>query len=153
MKIFKRKNKLEAQPLAEAGAAQELPEPAVESSAQPEPPVEATPGLTNDAAPQDKPGIFGRLRRGLGRTSDSLVQGLGNLFLGRKEIDEELLEELESRLLMADVGIEATMDIIDKTISIVVYTIARDFLSIHPHVSDKIWMGIINARINYSNSN
>ncbi len=114
MKIFKRKNKLEAQPLAEAGAAQELPEPAVESSAQPELQVEATPGLTTDAAPQDKPGIFGRLRRGLGRTSDSLVQGLGNLFLGRKEIDEELLEELESRLLMADVGIEATMDIIDK---------------------------------------
>ena len=114
MKIFKRKNKLEAQPLTEAGAAQELPELAVESSAQPEPQVEATPGFTNDAAPQDKPGIFGRLRRGLGRTSDSLVQGLGNLFLGRKEIDEELLEELESRLLMADVGIEATMDIIDK---------------------------------------
>ncbi|MEH6586766.1 MAG: signal recognition particle-docking protein FtsY [Halioglobus sp.] len=63
-------------------------------------------------ATQDRPGLFSRLRRGLGRTSDNLVQGMGNLFLGRKEIDEDLLEELESRLLMADVGIDATMEII-----------------------------------------
>jgi len=42
------------------------------------------------------------------------VQGMGNLFLGRKEIDAELLEELESRLLLADVGVDATLDIIDR---------------------------------------
>nr|WP_243391533.1 signal recognition particle-docking protein FtsY [Pseudohalioglobus lutimaris] len=63
--------------------------------------------------PQDKPGFFSRLRHGLSRTSDNLVQGMGNLFLGRKEIDSELLEELESRLLMADVGVDATLEIID----------------------------------------
>jgi fused signal recognition particle receptor len=65
---------------------------------------------TTDAADE---GFFTRLRRGLGRTSNTLVEGLGNLFLGRKTIDAELLEELESRLLMADVGIEATADIIE----------------------------------------
>jgi fused signal recognition particle receptor len=59
------------------------------------------------------PGFFSRLRRGLGRTSENLVHGMGTLFLGRKEIDEDLLEELESRLLLADVGVEATRDIID----------------------------------------
>ncbi|GAB5453108.1 MAG: signal recognition particle-docking protein FtsY [Halioglobus sp.] len=59
-------------------------------------------------------GFFTRLRRGLGRTSDNLVQGVGNLFLGRKEIDAELLEELESQLLLADVGVDATVDIIDR---------------------------------------
>ncbi len=58
-------------------------------------------------------GFFSRLRRGLGRTSDTLVQGMGTLFLGRKEIDEDLLEELESRLLLADVGVDATVEIID----------------------------------------
>ncbi len=63
---------------------------------------------------REKPGLFARLRRGLGRTSDNLVQGLGNLFLGRKEIDADLLEELESRLLLADVGVDATMEIIDR---------------------------------------
>ncbi len=59
-------------------------------------------------------GLLSRLRRGLGRTSDNLVQGVGNLFLGRKEIDAELFEELESRLLLADVGVEATLEIIDR---------------------------------------
>jgi fused signal recognition particle receptor len=85
----------------------------------------ALPGTTTDAAPAPadadpgdpttpaREGFFTRLRRGLGRTSDTLVEGLGNLFLGRKEIDGDLLEELESRLLMADVGVEATSDIID----------------------------------------
>ncbi len=55
-----------------------------------------------------------RLRIGLGRTSDNLVQGLGTLFLGRKEIDAELFEELESRLLLADVGVDATVEIIKR---------------------------------------
>ena len=61
-----------------------------------------------------EPGFFGRLRRGLGRTSDNLVQGMGTLFLGRKEIDAELLEDLESQLLQADVGVEATVEIIEN---------------------------------------
>ena len=38
---------------------------------------------------------------------------MGTLFLGRKEIDADLMEELESRLLLADVGVDATRDIID----------------------------------------
>jgi fused signal recognition particle receptor len=59
-------------------------------------------------------GFFARLRRGLGRTSDNLVAGVGNLFLGKKEIDAELLEELETRLLMADVGVEATKETIER---------------------------------------
>lgn len=65
-----------------------------------------------ESASISEEGLFARMKRGLNRTSDSLFQGLGNLFLGRKEIDAELLEELESLLLMADVGIDATADII-----------------------------------------
>ena len=61
---------------------------------------------------QKSTGLFSRLRRGLGRTSDNLVAGMGTLFLGRKEIDAELLEELESRLLLADVGVDATLEIV-----------------------------------------
>lgn len=61
-----------------------------------------------------RPGLFARLRKGLNRTSDNLVAGLGSLFLGRKTIDGELFEELESQLLMADVGIEATTEIIER---------------------------------------
>ena len=57
---------------------------------------------------EDKKGLFKKLKRGLSRTSE----GLGVLFLGDKEIDEDLLDELEIQLLMADVGIEATREII-----------------------------------------
>lgn len=78
-----------------------------ESGAKPE--LEGAPPTPPE---QTEDGLFTRMRRGLSRTSDNLFQGLGNLFLGRKEIDAELLEELESRLLMADVGVDATMDII-----------------------------------------
>ncbi|EED31919.1 signal recognition particle-docking protein FtsY [gamma proteobacterium NOR5-3] len=78
----------------------------------------SAPQASNQASNQDSdpeaagPGFFGRLKRGLGRTSDSLAAGVGNLFLGRKTIDADLLEELETQLLMADVGIEATSEII-----------------------------------------
>ncbi|WP_116367869.1 signal recognition particle-docking protein FtsY [Parahaliea mediterranea] len=101
--------------------AEQTPEPAPAEPAAPAPvadqPPQATPVASDKPAVDDKPakdGFFRRLRRGLGRTSDNLVQGLGTLFLGRKEIDDELLEELESRLLMADVGVEATVDIIGR---------------------------------------
>ncbi len=61
----------------------------------------------------DKKGLFSRLKSGLAKTGSSLTEGMGNLFLGSKKIDEDVLEELETRLLMADVGVEATTKIID----------------------------------------
>lgn len=54
-------------------------------------------------------GLLERLRAGLRRTGN----GLGQLFLGRKQIDDDLLDELETLLLMADVGVDATRSIID----------------------------------------
>ena len=72
------------------------------------------PAPAEDAREAPGGGLLARLRRGLGRTSDNLVSGLGNLLLGRKIIDDELLEELETRLLLADVGVEATTRIIGQ---------------------------------------
>lgn len=63
-------------------------------------------------APEAKESFFSRIKRGLSRTSSQFSEGLGKLFLGRKEIDEELLEDIESQLLVADVGMEATESII-----------------------------------------
>ena len=60
------------------------------------------------------PSLFDRIKRGLSRTSSQLAEGIGSLVLGKKEIDDELLEELESQLIMADVGIDATSKIIDQ---------------------------------------
>ncbi|OGT43135.1 MAG: signal recognition particle-docking protein FtsY [Gammaproteobacteria bacterium RIFCSPHIGHO2_12_FULL_40_19] len=51
---------------------------------------------------------FGRLTEGLKRTRKSFSNGLANLVLGKKTIDDELFESLETLLLSADVGIEST---------------------------------------------
>ncbi|PID33581.1 MAG: signal recognition particle-docking protein FtsY, partial [Thiotrichales bacterium] len=63
----------------------------------------------NATKQETKQGYFSRLKAGLAKTG----AGFSNLFLGKKAIDEDLLEELETALLMADVGIEATQEIID----------------------------------------
>ncbi len=68
-----------------------------------------------EAAPQPaKKGFFARIKDGLSRTRSSLTDGLATLLLGKKEIDEDLLEELETQLIMADVGVEATADIMGR---------------------------------------
>ena len=56
-------------------------------------------------------GFFSRLRRGLSRTKENLGSGFVNLFRG-KSIDEDLFEELETQLLVSDVGVETTGKII-----------------------------------------
>lgn len=55
---------------------------------------------------------FSRLRQRLKRTRQGLIDGLSDLFLGKKTIDNEILEVLETQLLTADVGIAATEVII-----------------------------------------
>ncbi|MDH5784189.1 MAG: signal recognition particle-docking protein FtsY [Chromatiales bacterium] len=57
-------------------------------------------------------GLFARLKSGLSRTRGSLTGGIGDLLLGKKQIDDELLEEIETQLLVADMGVEATQAII-----------------------------------------
>ncbi len=64
------------------------------------------------AAPAESGGFLQRLRKKLNRGSSWLTDGLATLFRGRN-IDAEILEELETRLLTADVGVEATQYILD----------------------------------------
>jgi fused signal recognition particle receptor len=88
-----------------------------DKSPKPQPPgAEAAPAVPEPAAPEAAggEGLFSRLRQGLSRSSDQLTSGIGRLFLGRKQIDAELLDDLETILLQADVGVEATMDIVGK---------------------------------------
>ena len=73
-------------------------------------------GRKKDAAPDDQqksqPGFFKRLRARLNRGDSWLTYDLANLLPGGK-IDETVLEELETRLLLADVGVETTEQILD----------------------------------------
>ncbi|WP_295803279.1 signal recognition particle-docking protein FtsY [uncultured Microbulbifer sp.] len=107
------KDQPEEAPAAEHLSVEEAPEAAFD-------PQPAAPESESEPEPvpvQDKPkkeGFFARIRRGLSRTSSQFAEGMGNLFLGAKEIDEDLMEELETQLLMADVGVDATTEIIDR---------------------------------------
>ncbi len=84
------------------------PEPVDGDASAPAAPPEPTP-----AAEPARPGLFARIKQGLSRTSTNFSEGLGNLILGSKTLDDELLEEIESQLLVADVGLDATTEIID----------------------------------------
>ncbi|MDB9957938.1 signal recognition particle-docking protein FtsY [Oceanospirillaceae bacterium] len=61
-----------------------------------------------------KKSFFGRIKSGLSRTRSNLGDGLAHLFLGAKQIDDDLFEEIETQLLVADVGIEATTSLLKK---------------------------------------
>lgn len=63
---------------------------------------------------EEKKGFFGRMRAGLSKTRSNFTDGLSSLLLGKKEIDDDLMEELETQLIMADVGVEATTEIIGR---------------------------------------
>ncbi len=67
----------------------------------------------NKPAQEANLGFFARLKQGLTKTRKNLGGGLFDLFRG-KQIDDELFEELETHLLLADVGVETTMKIIDS---------------------------------------
>jgi len=61
---------------------------------------------------EPKASLFGRLKQSLNRTSSKLTDGFASLVLGKKVIDDDLLEELETQLLTADLGVDATQTII-----------------------------------------
>lgn len=100
------------------------PAPVEWPSAEPAPALPPSPDGTGPArvseaweAPVTTPappiGWLGRIRAGLSKTRAGLADGLGSLFLGGKRLDDDLLEDLETRLLMADVGLDATRRILD----------------------------------------
>ena len=68
---------------------------------------------TQKTAPEENKGLFSRLQSGLSKTAGKLSSGLNTILMGRKIVDEELLEEIEMQLLTADIGVEATDDIVN----------------------------------------
>ncbi len=60
----------------------------------------------------ERSGLFSRLRQGLSKTGARLREGMTGLVAGHGRIDTELLDDIETRLLSADVGLEATDQVI-----------------------------------------
>ncbi|MEI7868222.1 MAG: signal recognition particle-docking protein FtsY [Candidatus Methylumidiphilus sp.] len=93
-------------------ARRELPEIPAEVVPPPviTPPAEAE--LRREAPVPAPDNLFGRLKTGLGKTRGGLAGFLVNLALGKKTIDGDLLEDIEGQLLMADIGVAVTSEII-----------------------------------------
>ena len=62
---------------------------------------------------EEKKGLWGRLVSGLAKTRENIVSGIDSIFHGFSNIDDDFYEELEEILIMGDLGVRATMDIID----------------------------------------
>lgn len=112
-------------PSADSKDAEEEPSAKEEPSAEEEPSTESEQALPAEIAdvaqttaieaeaPAKAPeNLFSRMVSGLNRTRGQLSQGLSELLLGKKEIDEDLLEEIETQLLMSDIGVEACSQVI-----------------------------------------
>lgn len=63
---------------------------------------------------EEKKGFFSRLKEGLAKTRDNIVAGIDAVFYGASEIDDDFYEELEEILIMGDIGVNATNDIIER---------------------------------------
>ncbi|MEB7887563.1 signal recognition particle-docking protein FtsY [Serratia fonticola] len=84
-----------------------------EQEAEPEQPELLAPAVTQEQERPSKEGFFARLKRSLLKTKQNLGSGFIGLFRGKK-IDDDLFEELEEQLLIADVGVETTRKIIES---------------------------------------
>ena len=59
-------------------------------------------------------GFFDKLKNGLGKTRNNFNEKINNVFSNFRKVDEELLEELEEILIMSDIGVETSVEIISK---------------------------------------
>ena len=62
---------------------------------------------------EEKKGFFSRLVSGLTKTRKNIASGLDSIFHGFSKIDDDFYEELEETLIMGDLGVHTTMEIIE----------------------------------------
>ena len=67
-----------------------------------------------DKMGEEKKGFFARLKEGLNKTRNNIVRGIDSVFSGFSAIDDEFYEELEEILIMGDIGVNATSDILER---------------------------------------
>lgn len=67
-----------------------------------------------DTEVQEKKGFFARIKSGLEKTRNNIISGVENVLKAFVTVDEDLFEELEEALIMADIGVETSVEIIDR---------------------------------------
>ena len=104
---------VETEESMEAEAAMESDEPSVSEEAEE---TKETEEAEDSAEPEEskKKGFFARLKEGLTKTRKSLSSGLNSIFSGFSHIDDDFYEELEEVMIMSDLGVRATDEILEK---------------------------------------
>jgi len=67
-----------------------------------------------DKTEQTEPGVFEKIRQAVQKTQENFTERMQDLVVGRKEIDPEMLEELEAIMIGADIGVSTTGEILDS---------------------------------------
>ena len=75
---------------------------------------------------EKKEGLFSRIKKGLTKTRDNIMGGVNQVFSNFRSVDEELFEELEEALIMADMGVETTLKILENLRSKVKLAAVKD---------------------------
>jgi len=125
---------------AVAAGPEQAPEPALHGAGDDAPAEARTkilPG-TPAAAPKKNKSLFARLQAGLSKTRTSLVYRLDTLFLGKKEIDQELFDDLEEILITADLGVGTVQELLDEVRIEVKRSALKDPRKLKAVLSDKI---------------
>ena len=72
------------------------------------------PQAEHEPAEKTGKGLFARLKSGLSKTRKILTTDIDDLFLGKKLVDDDMIEDLEELLITADMGVSTTMEILEK---------------------------------------
>lgn len=87
---------------------------------------------------EEKKGFFGRLKAGLTKTRDNIVHGMDSVFGGFSNIDDDFYEELEEILIMGDIGVNATEEILERLKKQVKENHIKESAACREHLIDSI---------------
>ena len=98
--------------------------------------------MLSETARKNEGPFWQRLKQGLSKTRGRLAEGVGNLLLGERQIDRGVLEELETALLLTDVGVDATRRIVEALAARVKRRELNDTAALHRALGEtlKEWL-------------
>ena len=108
------KESSEAEPMEDTSEESSETEPTEDTSEQNSVTESSENESEENSETEKKQGFFSRLVAGLTKTRDSFVSGIDSIFSGFSSIDDDFYEEIEEILIMGDIGVRATQEILDN---------------------------------------
>lgn len=108
------KESSEAEPMEDTSEESSETEPTEDTSEQNSETESSENESEENSETEKKQGFFSRLVAGLTKTRDSFVSGIDSIFSGFSSIDEDFYEEIEEILIMGDIGVRATQEILEN---------------------------------------